>query len=172
MAESTLTVNYQLEISDFLALGKKRNRRVSSPSFSRFYYYGVLPVLFVALALAARSFAIALIFTTLFVGSGWLFSYFIEQAWWRTTFTKESLSLLLLPWTATITDEGLRFSSEAVDSIYRWSAVKKVDLGPRYLIIDISPLQQLYIPRSFFRDEEHLRRFACTAQSYLTPAPV
>lgn len=72
-----MTIEYQYDDSDYSALAAEQRRFVPR-SWSYIYYYGVLPILAVGLAIAVHSFAIAAIFTALFVGTAWFTQHRME----------------------------------------------------------------------------------------------
>src|SRR5947207_1529246 len=102
-----MTVDYQLEPADFLVISEER-RRFAPDSLSRLYYFGILPVLGVGLALVTQSLATAAVFTALFIASGWFVQSRIQRAYRRTAYSDENLSFSMRRWSATLTDEGVR----------------------------------------------------------------
>lgn len=160
-----MTIDYQLERADFLAFAKER-RQFSADSLSRLYYFVILPVLGAGLAIATQSFTTAAVFMALFVSSGWFVQNRIRRAHTRNTYSDENLSFYTrTKWTATLTDEGLRISSEGVDALYRWAFIQKVFKSSRYVCFQIAPIQTMHIPIRSFRDDKHLQGFIDTAQS-------
>lgn len=161
-----MTVDYQLEPADFLAFAED-HRRFTPASWSRFYYFGVVPALGVGLAVVTQSFPTAAVFTVLFIGSGWFVQDRIQRAWKRTVYSEENLSLSMHRMTATITDEGIHISSVATDNLYRWPYIRQVFRGSRYVHFELTPLQKIHIPIRAFRDDKHLQEFISRAQSYV-----
>jgi hypothetical protein len=161
-----MTVDYQLESEDFLAFAEER-RRFAPDSLSRLYYFGVLPALGVGLAAVTQSLIIAAVFMVLFIGSGWFLQDRIQRAYRRSAYSEENLSFSMRRWSATLTDEGIRISSDAAEVLYRWSFVRRVFRGSRYVHFELTPLQKVHIPIRAFRDEEHIQKFITTAKSYV-----
>jgi hypothetical protein len=159
-----VTVDYQLETADFFAFAEER-RKFTPDSLSRLYYFGILPALGVGLAVAAQSFAVAAVFTFLFIASGW----FIRARMQPSVYSEENLKYGTGRWRATLAVEGVRFSSDGADVLYRWSFVKRVFRTARYVQFELTPIHQVHIPIRAFRDEEQIQEFICTAQSYLKP---
>jgi len=161
-----MTVDYQLESSDYLAFAEER-RRFAPDSLSRLYYFGALPVLAVGLAFVTQSLITGTVFTALFMASGWFFQDRIQRVYRRNAYSEENLSFSMRRWTATLTDEGIRISSDAADVLYRWPFVRQVLRSPRYVCFELTPLQKVHIPIRAFRDEEHIQKFISTAQSHV-----
>lgn len=161
-----MTVDYQLEPADFLAFTEEQ-RRFAPASLSRFYYFGVLPALGVGLALTTQSFTTAAVFTILFIASGWIVQERIQRVYRRTAYSPENLSFSMRQWTATLTDEGIRISSEAADALYRWPFIQRVFRGSHYVHFELTPLHKIRIPIRAFRDDKHMQEFISTAQSYV-----
>src|SRR5271170_6921792 len=134
-------------------------RRFSPDALSRLYNFGVLPALGVGLALATQSFVIAVLFKGLFIGSGWFFQNRIQRAYRRIAYSEDNLSFSTRRWSATLTDEGVRISSDAAELLYRWSFVRQVFRCPRYVHFELAPLQKVHIPIRAFRDEQHIQKF-------------
>ena len=160
------SVDYQFEPADFDAFSGEL-RRFASDSFSRFYYFGVLPVLGVGLALATQSCAIAAVFTVLFMSSGWFVNEWALRSQRRNVYSQENLSFRTRRLHAVLTDEGLRVSSDAAESLYRWSSFRQVFRGSRYVHFELTPLDRVHIPIRAFRDEGHIVEFISKAQSYV-----
>jgi hypothetical protein len=161
-----MTVEYQLEPADFLAFAEER-RRFMPRKYSQLYYYVVLPMLSVGLALSIQSFPVAIIFTLLFAVSGWLVSEQIQRSYRNTVYTEENLSLHISRWTASIKDEGMQFSCNAAEVFYRWSAIKRVVHSSRYVHFEMSPLHRVNIPIRCFRDEDHVKNFLNAAKAHV-----
>jgi len=161
-----MTVDYQLERSDFRAFEEER-RRFMPDSLRRIYYFAILPALGVGLAVATESFVPAMIFTVLFVGSGWAMQERIQRAYRRNAYSDDNLSFSLQRWSATLAGDGLRVSSEAAEVLYRWPFIRQVFRGSCYVHFELTPLQRVHIPLRAFRDEEHIQKFVSTAQSFL-----
>jgi hypothetical protein len=161
-----MTVDYQLEQADFLAFSEE-GRRSETDALSRLYYFGILPALGVALAVVVQSFTVAATFTVLFIASGWFVQVRIRRAYNRRFYSAENLSFNTRRWTATLSDDGFRISSDAAEVLYRWSFVKRVFRGSRYVRFELTPIQRVHIPIRAFRDEEHIQKFIGTAQSYI-----
>ena len=161
-----MTVDYQLESTDYLAFAEER-RRFAPDSLSRLYYFGVLPILVVGLAFVTKSLIIGAVFTVLFIGSGWFFQDRIQRVYRRNAYSEENLSFSMRRWTATLTDEGIRISSDAAEVLYRWPFVRQVFRSSRYVCFELTPLQKVHIPIRAFRDEEHIQKFISTAQSHV-----
>lgn len=161
-----MTVEYQLEPGDFLVIAGER-RRFAPDSLSRLYYFGILPALGVGLALATQSLATAAIFTLLFIASGWFVQGRIQRAYRRTVYSEQNLSFSMRRWSATLADEGIRISSDAAEVLYRWSFIRQVFRGSRFVHIELTPLQKVHIPIRAFRDEEQIQKFISEAQSHV-----
>ena len=161
-----MTIEYQLEPDDFLAIAAER-RRFMPVSLSRFDYFGVLPALGVGLAVTTQSLATAALFTVLFIASGWFFQDRIQRGYRRNAYSEENLPPSMRRWTAVLTDEGLRSFSEAAEVLYRWSFIRRVFRSSRYVHFEVTPLQTVHIPIRAFRDEEHVEQFIRAAQSYV-----
>jgi len=162
-----MTVDYQLESGDFIAISEERQRRFTPDSLSRLYYFGVLPALGVGLAIATESIVIAGVFTILFIASGWLIQGRIQRLHRRNVYSDENLSFISRRWSATLTDQGIRITSDAAEVLYRWPFIRRVFRGSRFVRFELTPLQRVHIPIRAFRDEQHIREFMSTAQSYV-----
>jgi hypothetical protein len=159
-----MTIDYQLETADLCANSEER-RKFAPVFLSRVYYFGVLPALGVGLAVATESFTIAAVFTVLFLVSGWFVSARIQQSYLRTFYSGENASFSLRPWSATLSEDGLRFSSDAAEVLYRWSFIKRVFRAPRYVHFELTPTHHVHIPIRAFRDEEQIQKFISTAMA-------
>jgi hypothetical protein len=163
-----MTVHYQLDSADFIAFSRE-NRRFAPESLSRLYYYGVLPALGVGLAVAVQSFTIGICFTVLFMASGWFVQNRFQRAYRRNVYSNDNLSFNTRRWTCTLADEGVRFSSDAAEVLYRWSHIRQVFRGANYIYFELTPLQRSHVPLRAFRDEQHIQEFVNKAQSCLKP---
>jgi hypothetical protein len=161
-----MKVDYQLEPADFLMIAEER-RRFAPDSLLRLYYFGILPALGVGLTLMTQSFATAAVFTVLFIASGWFVQERIQRAYRRTAYSEENLSFSMRRWSATLTDEGVRISSDAAEVLYRWAFIRRVFRGSRFVHIELTPLQKVHIPIRAFRDEDHIQKFISEAQSHV-----
>ena len=161
-----MTVEFQLEREDFLAFSKER-RGFASERLSRLYYYGILPVLGVGLAVAVQSFLIAAVFTFLFLGSGWFIQDRIRRAHILNYYSNENLILSVSRRSVTLADDGVRITSDAVEVFYRWAFIKRVFRASRYIHFELTPIQNVHSPIRAFRDEEQILKFMDTAQSYV-----
>jgi hypothetical protein len=166
LGAAAMTIDYQLETADFLAFSEER-RRFAPDSLSRLYYFGILLGLGVGLAVAVQSFTVGAVFTVLFIASGWFIQARIQRSYSRRVYSDENLLFNTRRWSATLTDEGIRISSDAADVLYRWSFIKRVFRGSRYVHFELTPIQQVHIPIRAFRDEEQIQKFISTAQSYV-----
>jgi hypothetical protein len=163
------SIDYQLEPSDFLAISKE-HRRFSPDSLSRLYYFGVVPVLGAGLALATQMVLVALLFTVIFVATGFLINEWFRRSHLRNIYSAENLSLSCRQHRATLNEDGLRISSDAMDALYRWPFVRHVFQGSRYVVFEFTALQRVHIPIRAFRDKAHIQDFIGTAQSHIKPA--
>jgi hypothetical protein len=161
-----MTVDYQLESVDFMAFAEEQ-RRFAPDSLSRLYYFGVLPALGVGLAIATQSVTVAAVFTILFISSGWLVQSRVQRLYRRNVYSDENLSFNTRRWSATLVDEGIRITSDAAEVLYRWSYIRQVFRGSRYVHFELTPLLRVHIPIRAFRNEEHIQEFITTAQSYV-----
>lgn len=159
-----MTIDYQLETADFVAISEER-RKFAPVFLSRVYYFGVLPVLGVGLAVAVESFTIAAVFTVLFLVSGWFVSARIQKSNLRTFYSEENVSFSLRRWSATLADDGLRISSDVAQVLYRWSFIKRVFRAPRYVHFELTPIHHVHIPIRAFRDEEQIQKFISAAMA-------
>lgn len=163
-----MTVDYQLEPAELAALSEE-NRRFEPQSLSRLYYFGILPVLGVGLAVAVQSFTIAAGFTILFIATGWFIQGRFRQAYRRNVYSNENLSFSARRWTCTLDADGVRFSSDAAEVLYRWGYIRQVFRGTRYVYFELTPLQRAHVPLRAFRDEQHIQEFLSKAQSCVKP---
>jgi hypothetical protein len=161
-----MTVDYQLDRADFLAFSKER-RRFAPESLLRIYYFGIVPAIGVGLAISVQSFPVAAAFTTLFLLSGWFITDRIQRSYWQNAYSDENLSFSTRRWTAKLSDEGLRISSDAAEVLYRWTFVRQVSRNSRYVLFEFTPLMQVHIPIRAFSDEQHIQQFIIMAQSYV-----
>lgn len=67
----------------------------------------------------------------------------------------------------TLGEEGIRFSSNVAETIYRWAFIRQVVRGSRYIILEMSPKKRLHIPLRAFGDETQIQQFIVTAQTYI-----
>ena len=161
-----MTLDYQLQPSDLVAFSEEQRRFI--PDFpSRLYYFGVLPALFVALAVVTQSLAVAAAFAILYLSSGWLVRHWIERRYRCAAFSDDSVSIQTLPRRVTLSDDGVTFSSDAGVLLYRWRFIREVVRGSRYVYFVLTPLERMHIPIRAFRDVEHIQQFVSTAQSYV-----
>jgi len=162
-----MTVDYQLELADLVEIAKDRRHQFRSDSLSRLYYMGILPALGVGLALAIESFPTAAVFMVLFIASGWFVQHYIQRAYTRTVYSEQNFPLSMRQWSATFTNEGIRFSSDATTHLYRWPFIRQVFRGARFVHIEVTPVQKVHIPIQAFRDEQHIEQFIQEAQSHV-----
>jgi hypothetical protein len=166
-----MTVDYQLEPADFLVIAEEQRRFVPH-SLARLYYFGVLPALGAGLALATQSFSTAAVFTALFMACAWLVQDRWQKSYRSALYSEQNLSFNRRRWNATLSDEGIRISSDAADILYRWAFIREVFRGSRFVHIELTPLYKLHIPVRAFRDEEHVQNFVSQAQSHIkNPVP-
>jgi hypothetical protein len=163
-----MTVDYQLEPADFIAFSEE-HRRFEPESLSRLYYFGILPILGVGLAVAVQSFTVAVGFTVLFIASGWTVQDRLRRAYRRNVYSNENLSFNTRQWTCLLGEEGVRFSSDAAEVLYRWSFIRQVFRGSRYVYFELTPLERIHVPLRVFRDEHHIQEFLSKAQSCVKP---
>ena len=161
-----MTVNYQLEPADLIAISEER-RRFAPDSLSRLYYFGVLPALGVGLAVVTESLGAGVLFTLLYILCGWVFQCWIQRNYRRALCSNENLSFSARPWRATLTEEGVTFASDAAVALYRWPFIREVFRGSRFIHFVVTPLQHVHIPIRAFDNDEHIQKFVCTAQSYV-----
>jgi hypothetical protein len=159
-----MTVAFQYEASDF----PDRAEPLRKPeSLAKTYYFGIIPVLGVALAIAIQSFPIAMGFTVLYMLSGWFVQQRLAVFYKRTIYSEENLSFSTRPWQATLNKEGLSFSSGAADVLYRWPCIREVIRDSRYIYFVLTPIIRVRIPVRAFSAEEDVQKFVSLAQSYL-----
>lgn len=163
-----MTVDYQLEPADFIAFSEE-HRRFAPESLSRLYYFGILPILGVGLAVAVQSFTVAASFTILFIASGWFVQERVRRAYRRNIYSNENLSFSTRRWTCALNSEGVRFSSDAAEVLYRWASIQQVFRGSRYVCFELTPLERIHVPLRAFRDEQHIQEFLSKAQSCVKP---
>ena len=163
-----MTVDYQLEPADLIAFSEE-HRRFAPDSLSRLYYFGILPILGVGLAVAVESFTIAAGFTILFIASGWFVQERFRRLYRRNVYSNENFPFNTRRWTCVLDSEGVRFSSDAAEVLYRWAYMRQVFRGTRYLYFELTPLQRIHIPLRAFRDEQHIQDFLGKAQSCVKP---
>jgi len=161
-----MTVSYQLTAADLMAFSRA-HRRLSPTWISRLYWFGILPVLFVALALAS-SVGIASIFTVAFALTGLWVNQWQSKLWYRAYYSPDHVSVPTLPMVATLTAEGARFESEAGHILYRWQYIRDVARVSGYVRFTITPIECQHIPMRAFRDDAHLKEFLTSAQSYVS----
>jgi hypothetical protein len=158
-----MTVDYELDRADLVAIANDQRHLALSRS-SGFYYYGIIPALCAGLAIVTQSFSAAMIFTVLFISSGWLLRRWQYK---HVLCSEDNLSFSLRSWRATLTDEGVSISSEAAVALYRWPFVREVFRRSHYVGFVITPLRRVHIPVRAFSGEEHIQNFITTAQSHL-----
>jgi hypothetical protein len=157
-------VNYQLTASDLTAFSRDYER--FTPAWlSRLYWSGVLPVLFVVLALAS-SIGIAVVFSALFVLTNLGISQWQSRLSYRAIFCSDNVAVQTLPMVATLSEEGARFESAAGHILYRWQFIRDVSRVGDYIRFTITPLDRQHIPVAAFRDAAHLKDFLALAKSY------
>ena len=132
---------------------------------SRLYWSGVLPVLFVALALAT-SIGIAMAFSVLFALTSLGISQWQSRLSYRAIFCSDHVSVQTLPMVATLSEQGVRFESAAGHIFYRWQFIRDVSRVGDYVRFTITPLDRQHIPAAAFRDDAHLKDFLALALSY------
>ena len=160
-----MKVEYQLEPSDLIAFSREHQRFVHK-SLPGVYYFVVLPALGVALAVTADSFLLGMSFTLAYMLAGFAFQSLIQKRNRESIFSNENLSFGVGRWEASLSKEGVTFSSEAAVALYRWPAIREVFRGSNYLYFVLTPLYRPHIPLRAFADEEHLKAFLKTAQAY------
>jgi hypothetical protein len=163
--EGLVPVHYELTASELMAFSRAY-RRLAPTWISRLYWFGILPVLFVALALAG-SVGLATIFTVAFAVSGLFISHWQSKLWYRAFFCSDHVSVQTLPMIATLTEEGARFESAAGHIFYRWQFIREVARVGRHICFTITPIDRQHIPLAAFRDSAHLTEFLTTAQSHI-----
>jgi hypothetical protein len=161
-----VTVEYKLEQRDFIAFAEEQ-RRLLPMEVSRLYYYGLIPALCVALGISTQSFPIAVIFTGLFLGASWLTAQWSMKRNRRFLYSPENLSNVGLPIKATLSDEGITFTSAPRECIYRWPFIRKVTRGADYIYLVVTPLEKVHIPIRAFHDRAHLEQFVSMASTYV-----
>jgi hypothetical protein len=160
-----VTVNYQLTAADLMAFSRDYGR--FRPAWlSRLYWSGILPVLFVALALAT-SIGIAAVFSVLFALASLGVNQWESSILYRTAFSPDHVSVQTLPMVATLSDEGARFENDAGHIFYRWQFIREVSRVGRYVRFTITPIELQHIPVAAFRDDAHLKEFLSLATSYV-----
>jgi hypothetical protein len=158
-----ITVDFHVEPADRSAWAAER-RHFYPKGWAYAYYYGIVPVILVGLAVVVGSFSIAAIFTVLLVGSGWLVQYRIEKAY------RHSVREFIFDrsrWHVTLSDEGICFSTDITDHFYSWYCIRQVVRGTKYIHFEITPLNRLYIPVRAFSNESHILGFITAAESHL-----
>lgn len=159
------SVDYQLKSSDFLAIYAERRRLLPDP-YSRYYWYLIVPVLGVGLALMTQSFLVTAIFSTLYVAIGYLVHELSMRFYKRNYFSDESLSFHTMRRTATLSKEGMRFSSKAAEVLYFWEFVQEISRNSDFVYISLTRVQRIHIPVRAFAGEEQIQIFLSVAQSY------
>src|SRR5689334_22992042 len=147
-----MTVDYEIERTDLEVMGED-TRRFVPHSWTRLYYFGVLPALGAGLALATQSFATAVVFTVLFMASAWVVQHRFQKAYRGAVYSEQNFSFSMRLWTATLTDDGIRISSNAAEIIYRWTFIQDVFRGSHFVQIELTPVQKVHIPVRCFRNE-------------------
>jgi hypothetical protein len=160
-----MTVDYQLQRSDLVAISED-GRRFLPKSPSRIYYFYVLPLLFAALAIVVGSLAIAAVFSILYLTSGWLVRHWVQQRYRSAVFCDDNLSIQTLPQRVALSADGATFSSDAGVLLYRWRFIRQVVRDSRYVVFVLTPLDRMHIPLRAFRDDEQVRQFVSMAESY------
>ena len=140
-------------------------RRFSPAWLSRLYWSGILPVLFVVLALIT-SIGIASVFTVLFAFTSLAVSQWASSISYRTIFSPDHVSVQTLPMLATLSEEGASFESDAGHIFYRWQFIRDVSRIGRYVRFTITPIERQHIPVAAFRDDVHLNEFLSFATSH------
>jgi hypothetical protein len=120
-----MMVNYTLEPSDLIAFSWE-NRRFAPQSLSRIYYLVVLPLLGVALAVISESLTVGMSFTVLYMLSGWGFQSWIQKGYRQAIYSNDNIAFTARPWRATLSEEGVTFSSDAAVALYRWPFMQDV----------------------------------------------
>ena len=162
-----MTLDYQLEPSDLVAFSEEYRRFI--PDFpSRLYYYGVLPALFVALALVTQSLAVAAVFALLYLSSGWLIRHWVQQRYRRAAYSDDNISIQTLPRRVALSDDGVTFTTDVGVLLYRWPFIRQVFCGSRYVIFELTPTERMHIPIRAFRDKDHVQQFISAAISHVT----
>jgi hypothetical protein len=166
LAESgsiALSVEYQLERSDYLAFGEER-RRLMPQLLPRIYYFGIIPCLGVGLAVATESLIVAGAFTVLYMVAGWIVYLVNQSVSTRRIYSEDNLRIYVGRWRVTLTNEGLSFVSDASSALYRWPFVREVLRDSRYIHFVLSPLLHAHVPVRAFKDEAEIQAFLKTAK--------
>ena len=162
-----MTVEYKLEQRDFIAFAEEQ-RGLLPMEISRLYYYGLIPALCVALGISTQSFPIPVVFTGLYLGASWLTAQWTIKRNRRFLYSPENLSLLCMPIRVTLSKEGITFTSEVRECIYRWPFIRKVTRGSDYICLVVTPLEKVHIPIRAFHDREHLEQFVSAVSAYVS----
>jgi hypothetical protein len=161
-----MTVEYQLLPADLVAFSEEQRRFIPEHP-SRIFTYGVLPVLFVGLAVYTDSLLLAAVFAVVYLSTSWLIRHWIERLYHRNAYSEDNLAIQTLPRRVTLSDDGVRFSCEASEFFYRWRFVREIVGGARYVYFIITPLEMMHVPIRAFQDDDHIQKFLQTAQSYV-----
>jgi len=163
---SYLTVNWEFDRSDYLAILEERQRL--APKFlSRLYYFGIMPCLCVALAVAADSLPVAAIFTVLYLGAGWVIERRIRSLSNRIAYNDDFSKLWAGRFQATVADEGLNVSSDASNTLIRWPFVAEVFHDSKCVHFVLTRFRHAHIPVRAFGGDQHLERFIVAANSHI-----
>jgi hypothetical protein len=160
-----MTVDYQLDPSDLIAFSQE-HRRFAPNSLNRIYYFAVLPALGVGLAVISESLTLAMLFTVLYMLSGWVFQSWIQRRYREAVYSNDNIALATRPWRVCLSEEGLTLSCDALVTLYHWPFVQDVFRGSRYIYFVLTPLYRIHIPLRAFTDDEHAKQFLTKAQSY------
>jgi hypothetical protein len=161
-----MTLDYQLGPADLLAFSEEHRRFM--PDFpSHLYYYGVLPALFVALAVVTQSLAIATVFAVLYLSSAWLVRLWAHKRYYHAAYSPDNISIQTLPRRVTLSGDGVNFSSDVGVLLYRWPFIRRVLRGTSYIIFELTPLERLHIPIRAFRDDNHIQEFLKEAKLHV-----
>ncbi len=167
-------VSYELDIDDLVALALHNRRR--SPTLRR---QQIIVVSFLAMS---SSGGVALIlsrqarWTESFVFLGIFFLFFLltlrrgakrgNARLLRKLYLEGSNRALLGTRQMRISPEGLRYSSDVIETAAKWAAVEKIETTAEYAYFYIAAVEAYIIPRRAFSDERQFTAFVELARRY------
>jgi hypothetical protein len=124
-----------------------------------------MPCLCVALAVMADSLPVAAIFTALYLGAGWMIQRWSHSLSNQIAYNDDFLKLWAGRFQATVTEEGLNDSSDASNTLIRWSFVAEVFHDSKYVRFVLTRFRHIHIPVRAFSGDQHLEKFIVAANS-------
>lgn len=129
--------------------------RLSVPTWpSTLYFYGLLPIIFLIVAVGA-SFGLAIVVLLLVYVGGALTTHYQERLNLSAMLSESYLSRFSERITITIEAPGLRIQHRLYDAVFRWQAFSEIKRVGHYIMFQESPTERFHVPtRAFATDDE------------------